>query len=100
MNDIMKATPETLKKALAACAAAHNAEFCDWSKEDLQIAVKSESVPTVSDVRMICESFFGESSMVEVGWGYTNVYCDCAEMLDSVDEARLRLALPSGTVIS
>ena len=93
----MKPTLDLLKKAIAACAEAHGAQFCDWSEEDRQIAVKSESVPTVSDVRMICTAFFGNSSMVEVGWGYTNVYCDEVEMLDAVDEQELRLALPFGT---
>lgn len=92
----MKANLENLKKALRACADAHNAEFCDWSAEDLQIAVKSETVPTISDVRMICEAFFGSASMVEVGWGYTNVYCDTDRMLPEVNGELLRLALPYG----
>ncbi len=93
----MKATLETLKKALRACAKAHCAELCDWSEYDLQIAIKSESVPVVADVRMICEAFYGNSSMVEVGWGYTNVYEDAATMLPEVDVQKLRLALPRGT---
>lgn len=93
----MKATLEILKKALGACAKAHRAELCDWSEYDRQIAIKSESVPVVADVRMICEAFYGNSSMVEVGWGYTNVYEDEAPMLSEVDGQKLRLALPHGT---
>jgi len=93
----MKATLETLKKALAACARAHKSEFSDWSEEDGQVAIKSESVPVINDVRMICEAFFGSARMVEVGWGYTNVYLDECEMKTRVDETTLRLALPFGT---
>ena len=95
----MKANLENLKKALKACAEAHQAEFCDWSEDELQIAVKSETVPVVSDVKMICEAFYGSSSMVEVGWGYTNVFCDAAEMLSEVDETLLRMALPYGCTL-
>lgn len=95
----MKANLENLKKALKACAEAHQAEFCDWSEDELQIAVKSETVPVVSDVRMICEAFYGSSCMVEVGWGYTNVFCDATEMLSEVDEKLLRMALPYGCTL-
>ncbi len=96
---IMKATLANLKKALGACANAHKVEFSDWSKEDLQIGIKSETVPVVADIQMICKAFFGKTSMVETGWGYTTVYLDEAEMLPEVDALRLRLALPHGTRI-
>lgn len=95
----MIANLENLKSALAACAKAHNAELCDWSEQDGQIAVKSETVPTVNDVKMICEAFFGTASVVEVGYGYTNVYLDMAPYKESVDEVTLYMALPYGTII-
>lgn len=95
----MKANTETLIKALKACADAHRTEFCDWSTYDSQVAIKSESVPAVSDVRSICEAFFGTTSVVETGWGYTTVYLDETPFLPEVDEETLRLALPSGTTL-
>lgn len=95
----MKANTEYLIKALKACAEAHNTEFCDWSTYDSQVALKSESVPTVSDVRSICEAFFGTASAVETGWGYTTVYLDETPFLPEADEAKLCLALPSGTML-
>ena len=49
---------------------------------------------------MICESFYGHSRMIETGWGYTTVYLDCDEMLDELDESKLRMALPNGTVLA
>ena len=90
----MKTTIELLKKSLQACADAHGADFCDWSGEECQLAVKSETVPVVNDVRMICEALYGRSSMVETGWSYTTVYLDEAPFLEDVDETLLSLALP------
>lgn len=90
----MKPTLENLKKALMACAQAHNAEYCDWSEEECQVALKSDSVPAVNDVRMICEAFYGHSRMVETGWGYTTVYLDEEPFLEKADETLLPLSLP------
>ena len=90
----MKATVESLKKALKACAEAHGAEFCDWSEDDCQVALKTESVPALNDVKMICEAFYGRSTMVETGWGYTTIYLDEETFLDEVDGTLLSLALP------
>ena len=95
----MKPSNELLKKALAACAEAHHSDFCDWSEEELHVAIHSETVPVIADVRMICEAFYGKASMVEADWGYTTVYLDEAPFLDEVNEELLHLALPYGTVI-
>ena len=95
----MIANLENIKSALAACAKAHNAELLDLSEECRQIAVKSETVPTVNDVKMICEAFFGTASVVEVGYGFTNVYLDEVPFKESVDEVTLYMALPYGTII-
>ena len=57
MNTVMNPSVETLIKALKTCAEAHGAEFCDWSEEECQVALKKESVPVLSDVKMICEAF-------------------------------------------
>ena len=97
MNTVMNPSVETLIKALKACAEAHGAEFCDWSEEECQVAIKSDSVPAVNDVRMICEAFYGNSSMVETGWGYTTVYLDEESFLEKVNETLLSLALPKNT---
>lgn len=91
---MMKPDTEYLKKALKACAEAHGAEFCDWSEDDCQVALKTESVPALNDVKMICEAFYGRSTMVETGWGYTTIYLDEGTFLDEVDGTLLSLALP------
>ena len=93
----MKADLETLRKALKACAEAHNAEILDWSETVREISIKSESVPTVSDVRMICRAFYGAAHMAQTGHGFTTVYLDEGEMLPEVDEVMLQMALPRGT---
>jgi hypothetical protein len=90
----MKPNTENLKKALKACAEAHCTEFFDWSEGECQVALKKESVPVLSDVKMICEAFYGRSSMVETGWGYTTVYLDEGSFLDKVDGTLISLALP------
>lgn len=95
----MIASLENLRSALAACAKAHGAQLYDWSEEDRQIAIKSETVPTVNDVQMICEAFFGTASVVEVGWGCTNVFIDDEPFKKNVDEVKLYMALPYGTII-
>ena len=95
----MKPTIDLLKKALEVCANAHGVEFSDWSEVDAQFGVKSESVPVVSDVRMICEAFYGNASMVEAGWGYTTVFLNECPYRDELDEATLKMALPYGTTL-
>jgi len=95
----MKPAIALLKRALKACACAHNVEYSDWSDEDGQFGIRSESVPVVSDVRMICEAFYGSASMVETGWGYTNVFLDACPFRDELDEAALKMALPNGTTL-
>ena len=94
MNTVMNPSVETLIKALKTCAEAHGAEFCDWSEEECQVALKTESVPALNDVKMICEAFYGRSSMVETGWGYTTVFLDEESFLEKVDKTLLSLALP------
>ena len=92
----MEPTIELMKKALRSCADAHHVEYKEWTEEQ-QIGIHSESVPLVSDVRMICEAFCGNTRMVETGWGYTTLYLDDVIFLPEVDETSLRLALPIGT---
>jgi len=91
----MNANVTNLRKALKACAEAHKVEF-HWYKEDGQMALKGETVPVISDVRMICQSFFGQDTMVVCSCGFTNVVLG-SDFADKVDETLLRLALPHGT---
>ena len=95
----MKANTTNLKKALKACAAAHNVKFCDWSDEG-QLGLTSDNVPVVADVRMICEAFYGTSCMVDTDWGCTTVWKDNVVMQSDVDELLLSLALPYGTKLN
>lgn len=89
---------EKLKEAVRQCANAHSVEFCDWSEES-QLAVKSESVPVLADMQMICDAFFGSHRCIEVGWGYTNIMYDEIAPLPEINEELLMMALPAGTVI-
>ncbi len=91
----MKANLTNLRKALKASADAHKVEF-HWWRNDGQITLKSESVPVLADVRMICEAFFGHADMVETDYGYTIVWLGDG-FRESVDEVTLALALPAGT---
>lgn len=93
----MKANLTNLRKALKASAKAHNAHFRNWSSEG-QLGIDKETVPVISDVKMICQAFFGHSGMVETGWGYTTVWLN-EPYLTEVDEATLQFALPYGTKI-
>ena len=95
----MKTILERFKRALKACAEAHGAEFCDWSEDDCQVALKTESVPALNDVKMICEAFYSRSTMVETGWGYTTIYLDEGTFLDEVDGTLLSLALPKNVCL-
>ena len=93
----MKANVENLKKALQLCAEAHKVEFCDWSDEG-QLALKSEDVPVLSDVKMIAEAFYGYGNTdVETDWGYTTLWIH-SDFLEEVDEDVLSLALPNGWI--
>ena len=94
----MKATIKNLKKALKACAKAHNCDFEDWS-EDGEFGLHSTTVPVVADVRMILESFYGTHEMCEVAAGFTSVelYDYMDDKKRDVDELTLSLALPYGT---
>lgn len=96
----MKANLTNLRKALKACAKAHNVEY-HWWRDDQQITLQSESVPVVSDVRQIVEAFYGSASgIVEVNYGYTIVWEDIfMNTKDEVNEQLLYLALPYGTVL-
>ena len=85
-----------MKNALRSCADAHHVEIKEWPADN-QIGLHSESVPVISDVRMICEALCGNTRMIETGWGYTTVYLDDVVFLPEVDESCLRLALPFGT---
>lgn len=92
----MKANITNLRKALKASADAHKVEF-HWWKNDGNMTLKSESVPVLGDVRMICEAFFGRTDMVEADYGYTMVWLGVCAFRDAVDESLLALALPYGT---
>lgn len=98
----MKATIANLKKALKACAKAHNVEYKSWPA-DGQIGIHSETVPVVADVKMIIEAFYGDfarNELVETGYGYTTVFLyDTMNTKNDVDETLLKLALPAGTVL-
>lgn len=91
----MKGTLNLLKKALQLCAKAHKVEFCDWS-EDEQLAIKSEEVPVVNDMRMILDAFYGYRNYdLAVEWGYCNAFIH-EDFLDKVNVYSLNMALPSG----
>lgn len=94
----MKANITNLRKALKASADAHKVEFKYW-RNDAQMALKSESVPVIGDVQMICDAFYGNHEMVDVCCGYTCVFLDESEFLPQVNEMLLGLALPYGTVL-
>ena len=94
----MKANITNLRKALKASADAHNVEF-HWWRNDGQMTLKSESVPVLADVRMICDAFFGHHTMVDTDWGYTVVWLGDG-FREKVDEISLALALPAGTEIN
>ena len=88
----MKANIENLKQAMQRCAKAHGAKFCDWTDED-QLAIDKANVPTMADVSMICEAFFGTSSPLDEDWGYTVVWLG-TPFLKEVNEQLLNMALP------
>lgn len=96
----MKANLTNLRKALKACAKAHNARFCDWSGEG-QLGVHSVTPAAVCDVQMIMDAFYGRHDMVEISWGYVVIWLE--EMMvrnkREVDETLLKMALPYGTEI-
>lgn len=88
----MEANIENLKQAMQRCAKAHGAQFCDWSDEG-QLAIDKANVPTIADVRMICEAFFGTFSPLDEDWGYTVVWLGMP-FLKEVNEQLLAMALP------
>lgn len=94
----MKANITNLKRVLKLCAKAHNATFHDWSCEG-QLGIHSETMATIYDVRMICQSFGLGAMMVEPSNGYVTVWLD--EKLyrnkAEVDLDRCAMALPYGT---
>lgn len=95
----MKANITNLKKALKACAKAHNCEFEDYSGEG-QLLVCSETPATICDVHMILEAFYGNHDAAESnGWGSITVWLDSSMRgnKNDVDELTLSLALPYGT---
>ncbi len=89
----MEANLENLKNAMRQCAEAHKAKFCDWSDDD-QLAIDKANVPTLADVRMICEAFFGSFVPLDEEWGYTVVNL-CMPFLREVNEPLLSMALPA-----
>ena len=100
----MEATLAKLKKALKACAKAHNAEFEDWSDEG-QLGIWSVTPGTICDVRMICEAFFGKvsgeaDSPVEVDEeiGCITIWLSY-DFLKEVNQEMMYMALPYGTKI-
>lgn len=94
----MKANLENLKQAMQRCAEAHGAQFCDWSEED-QLAIDKDNVPTVADVRMICEAFYGTFSPLDTDWGYTTVYLGMP-FLPEVNVQLLNMALPQSMAMA
>ena len=95
----MKANITNLKKALKACAKAHNCEFCNYSSEG-QLLVCSETPATICDVHMILDAFYGNHDAVEnSGWGSITIWLDESMVNNKrdVDEMTLALALPYGT---
>lgn len=92
-------TEQLFIEAMKACAEAHRCGFEDLRADDYQVALYSETVPTVADVQTICRAVFGNSSMVDPGWGFTTVYLDEAPFLEKPDMELLHTALPYGTVL-
>ena len=94
----MKANLTNLRKALRACAKAHNVKFYDWSSEG-QLGVHSDTPATICDVQMIMDAFYGRHDMTEVSWGYVTIWLE--EMMfrnrSEVNEELLAMALPYGT---
>ena len=91
-------------EALKKCAKAHKVEcnVYDEDENDVQVAIMSDKIPVVADVRMIVEAFYGRyRPMVTVdhSWGYVNVLLDYMPMRAEVDEDLLAMALPYGTRI-
>lgn len=91
----MKANLDNLKWAMAQCAQAHGAEFCDWSDEG-QLGIHKTGVSLYADVRGICRAFFEGEAEVAEDWGYTTVWL-CTPFRENVDLPVLRMALPAGT---
>lgn len=87
--------------ALKECARSHKVEInvYDDDPTDVQVALMSNSIPVVSDVKMIAEAFYGQSYPVvhvDNSCGFVDLCLDCRPMLEKVDEALLKMALPSG----
>ena len=95
----MKANITNLRKALKACAKAHNAKFDNWSSEG-QLGVWSTTPATICDVQMICDAFFGHHLGVEV---QPDLDCItswlCYDYEKEVDEQLMYQALPYGTTL-
>lgn len=89
----MEGNLENLKQAMRKCAEAHRAKFCDWSDED-QLAIDKDNVPTIADVRTICEAFFGSLSPLDTDFGYTVIWLGMPFKRE-VNEALLNMALPA-----
>jgi len=95
----MKANLTNLRKALKACAKAHNARFDNWASEG-QLGVWSTTPATICDVQMICEAFFGNTDAVEVSGSINCITIWlCYDYLPEVDEMKLQKALPYGTTL-
>ena len=95
----MKATRKLLVKALDACSKAHKVEGEHFADEG-KYSVYGATVPIISDVRMICEAFFGKTTMVEVIDDFCiTIYMYEEKLLKQVNEDLLVLALPYGTKI-
>lgn len=95
----MKPSKQNLITAVKLCANAHERNFEDWSEDD-QVAVQGDSVPIVSDMRMICEAFYGNRSFFECDWGYTTIWIDDSSFSEKVDMSKLIMALPVTTNFS
>lgn len=94
----MKANIENLKDAMRRCATAHGATFCDWEDEK-QLAIDKANVPTLMDVRMICEAFYGTFSPLEEDCGYSVIWLGMP-FLSEVNEELLNMALSTAMAMA
>lgn len=91
----IKCCEENLVIALRACAKAHNANFCDYRDEG-QVGIDKDNVPTQSDMRSILNAFVKEEfADIDTSFGYTIAYLyDETAYRKEVNEFMLKLALP------
>lgn len=87
----MKADLENLKATMRRCAEAHRVKFLDRSDKDL-LVINADSAYVLSDVRMICEAFYGTFSPLDAENGHTLVWLGMP-FLSEVNVGLLNMAL-------